>query len=446
MSILKNFLNNLQTHVIAVFSLLLFLSFAAVGLAFNLTVNRYVTTSAASALAEARAKDLALPYISSQGWVMRTLGGDGRILISEVNTFIWHDDTSYSPHREAIVSALRTTLPMGADYPMADGRLRVDGHVFFVLLCDYDVLTVYYLDATNSLHFMAVVNRLLLLLVTLTWVFSMIIAVFLADSMVRPLRLLRDSVKKIGSGDFSPTDLHFRNEEFEELNQSLNQTARQLAGYDNDQKIFFQNVSHELRTPLMAIKSYAEGIKHGVMPINRSADTILDATDRLTEMVNDILYISRMDSLTPPIMENENLCAIAKERVKYQSQVAKNRGIIINFVHDDEPIMIQCAKRSIDRAVDNLISNAIRYAKQDITIECYAIGSRAILRVTDDGEGFDKEALPYVFERFYKGKNGLAGIGLSMVKSIIDQHKGIATAENGNEKGAVLTISLPRVK
>ena len=124
--------------------------------------------------------------------------------------------------------------------------------------------------------------------------------------------------------------------------------------------------------------------------------------------------------------------------------MAERKGLTLDFKSDSEPIIISCVISYIERAVDNLISNAIRYAKSAITLECYAIGAKATIRVLDDGPGFEPDMLPHVFERFFKGKNGLTGIGLSIVKSVVEQHKGNATAENG-EKGAVLTISLPRV-
>jgi len=427
-------------RVIAVFSLLLLASFATVGLAFNFAVHSYVNTRSYEILAEARAEYMNLPHSPSRGLFMRTLDGGHSFFISEVSLIGWNEPPE-SQVGQTILD-VRGEFLFQDDPPQAL-RLRVYDEVFFMLSSPEGI---FYLEATHYMHFVTIINRLLLLLGTLIWLASIIIAGFLADSMVRPLRLLQEAVKKIGSGDFSANDLHFRNEEFEELNQTLQQTAKQLAGYDNDQKTFFQNVSHELRTPLMSIKSYAEGIKYGVMPAETASETILEATDRLTDMVDDILYVSRIDNLTPPVMENTNLCTIAEERVKHQSQIAKSKGIVINYECKGDPIIIQCSKTYIERVVDNLISNALRYAKNTIKVECFADGNRAVLRVTDDGEGFEKKVLPYVFERFYRGKNGLAGIGLSIVKSIMDQHKGTATAENGKKNGAILTISLPRTR
>ena len=192
----------------------------------------------------------------------------------------------------------------------------------------------------------------------------------------------------------------------------------------------------------MSIKSYAEGIKYGVMDPAMATETILECTNRLTEMVGDILYVSRIDNITPPMMEEVNFVAVIEERVSRQQSLAQQKELTIEFKPSRETIMLSCVTSYIERAVDNLISNAIRYAESTITIECQSTDTHAVIRVLDDGPGFEPEKLSHVFERFYKGKNGLTGIGLSIVKSIVEQHKGSATAENG-DKGAVLTISLP---
>jgi signal transduction histidine kinase len=188
----------------------------------------------------------------------------------------------------------------------------------------------------------------------------------------------------------------------------------------------------------MSIKSYAEGIKYGIMDAKEASGTILDATNRLTDMVGDILYVSRIDNITTPHMDRVDLNAIIAERIHLHETPA-NKGML--RFDSVQPVWIPCVKSYVERALDNLISNALRYAGSRVDIECRTEGGYAEVCINDDGPGFEPA---HVFERFYKGRNGLSGIGLSIVKSIIiDQHKGVATAENGKE-GAILTISIPR--
>lgn len=447
MRLFRKIIGLIQPHIVTVFSVLLFTSFAMVWLAFNFTVNRYIASGATDALREARAT-YEMVAARETGVVMRILRGNHRFMYANVRVFAV--DSNFSAPENWLLSetvhvAERLTemqLPMVLTEGM---RLCINDQTFFISIVPTTMgALVFYLDVTEIFAFTAAVNRLLMVSVAMIWLISMIIAGILADSMMKPLRVLRDFVRQIGRGDFTPNSHSFANEELNELNQSLNNAVRQLAAYDNEQKTFFQNVSHELRTPLMSIKSYAEGIKQGIMDTKSASSIILEATGRLAGMVDDILYVSRLDSIAPPSMERANLCVIVEARVRQHRLSVESNLLEIKYLSDGEPIIVDCAAAYIERAVDNLISNAIRYAKTVITVECYAIGGSAIIRVTDDGSGFEPDALDHVFERFYRGKNGLTGIGLATVKSITDQHKGAATAENGKENGAVLTISIPR--
>jgi len=442
---------NLKAHIRTVFSILLFMAFAIIGLVFNVALNQYLRTSTIEALTEAR--DIYEGVHPRQPMVIiRMLRNNQRFFYRNVGSFIYiGNDLPIIGVEDALLIAEAIQLDNINLSRSNPARIRVGDRTFYIATTPsqsinaVDSTMIFYLDITDIQHLLSTVNILLVVLVLTIWIISLIITTVLANSLAHPLHNLSKFAQQIGRSDFTPNNLTFANEEFEELNQSLNHTARQLAKYDNDQKTFFQNVSHELRTPLMSIISYAEGIKYGIMKPETASEIILEATDRLSGMVDDILYISRIDNITSPTMEMANLPAIVADRIRKQLQVAEDNKIKINYISDGIPIIIPCVVSYIERAIDNLISNALRYAKTTVTIECYAIGSRATVRVKDDGVGFEPEALPYIFERFYKGKNGLTGIGLSMVKSITDQHKGTATAEN-DENGAVLTITLPRMK
>lgn len=440
--------------MLTVFSLQLFLAFLIVGLSFNWILRHYIRTHAENAILQSRA---AFEEIDTRQppflWVISRRERE-RFFHQNVREFsIIHDETTMdillSPMHEEAIIITEYLFEKGIYLATRDFfRIQIDDRLFYFNISTSTfpgstAYRVFYLETTDIQQFASNINVLLIWLVIVVWLISMVAIAFLASSLTKPLRHLSGFARQIGRGDFEVNQLTFANEEFEELNQSLNYAARQLARYDHEQKTFFQNVSHELRTPLMSIKSYAEGIKYKIMTPENASDTILEAADRLASMVDDILYVSRIDNITTPARQITNLNALVEKRIKNHATMAKSKGIKIDYVSDNVPIMIPCVVSYIERVIDNLISNAMRYAETTIVIECYAIGSRAIVRVKDDGKGFDPNSINQVFERFYKGSGGLSGIGLAIVKSIVDQHKGIATAENG-EKGAVLTISLPR--
>jgi len=207
-----------------------------------------------------------------------------------------------------------------------------------------------------------------------------------------------------------------------------NQTARQLYNYDSEQKTFFQNVSHELRTPLMSIRGYAEGIEYGLTEPVKSSRIIISEADRLTEMVEDLLFISRIDSLTQntemsegDLRETFTLCAESLH------SLADKRNVRFIYEFDDKAVLFIYNEKYMHRALYNLIANAIRYAKSEITLTCKNENGKILVAVSDDGDGISPELRPHVFERFYKGKDGKHGIGLSIVESVVKLHGGEIT-------------------
>ncbi|MCL2873325.1 MAG: HAMP domain-containing histidine kinase [Defluviitaleaceae bacterium] len=284
----------------------------------------------------------------------------------------------------------------------------------------------------------------LIALVAIMFVVSVVVTYFLSNSITRPIEKLSKFALGIGKGNFETNDFEFQDMEIESLNAAFNKSVRQLGAHDKMQKDFFQNASHELRTPLMSIKVYAEGIVYGLMEPKKAGETILKETDRLSDLVTDLLYIAKIDNITTAYnTEKSDLIKIIKECAARQQVIADKKQVKFIFDLDKGEISYECVTELISRAVDNLISNAIRYAISEIVISCRKKDKQIQISVTDDGNGIESETLPHVFERFYKGKGGNTGIGLAIVKSIADQHEGHVAAENCSGTGAVFTLTLP---
>lgn len=284
---------------------------------------------------------------------------------------------------------------------------------------------VFYVSVTDIESLVSTINTALLIIVVVAMAICFIIARAIAGSVVTPIKKLSEFSEDIGSGDFSQKKFSFHDIEFDELGAAMNVSAEKLGLYDNDQRTFFQNVSHELRTPLQTIHAYAEGVEHGLMDPKKSSATIITEADRLSVLVEDLLYISRIDSISQQFEMQENdlretlsLCA---ESLK---TIAENNGIVFYYQFDDVPVLYRYNEKHMQRALQNLISNAIRYAKNTITLRCHKDEEEIILTVIDDGEGIAHEDLPHIFERFYKGRGGKHGIGLSIVKSVVELHGG----------------------
>ncbi len=207
---------------------------------------------------------------------------------------------------------------------------------------------------------------------------------------------------------------------------------------------FFQNASHELKTPLMAIQGYAEGIQTGVLPTKESAGVILEESDRMTLLIEELLALSKIDSAEfRPNFNKADVSEIIRSVALSFSPAFLKAQKELNADLCDEATVF-CDERQIRKAVSNLISNAFKFCKTKVSVKCVNEKDKVIVIVSDDGDGIFKEDLPHVFERFYTGKNGNTGIGLALTEEIIKAHGGSIRAYNLG--GAVFETTLPKTR
>ena len=217
-----------------------------------------------------------------------------------------------------------------------------------------------------------------------------------------------------------------------------------LSKADEAERAFFQNASHELRTPLMSISGYAQGIQRGVFEdVSQAAGVILDESRRLTEVVDGILTLTRMDQLRYQVVPVEvELNAFVEDQLERLEGLAYQRKIRLEF-HPQKEHKITTDAMLLSRAYSNIMSNCIRYAKSEVRTEIFRDGEWVRIRVTDVGPGLGKEELPHLFDRFYKGKNGNHGLGLSIAKASMEYMGGTVTAVS-RENGAEFLMGMPQ--
>ena len=209
------------------------------------------------------------------------------------------------------------------------------------------------------------------------------------------------------------------------------------------QQTFFQNASHELKTPLMAIQGYAEGIQAGVMDTGSAAEVILAESDRMTELVDELLDISKIDMGRQQLALSEmDVRELLYDSIRAVEPTAAADGITITPDFPETPIMVKCDDAQMRRAVTNILTNGLRYARSELCLTCRVDKHHVTIRIQDDGDGIAEADLPHIFDRFYMGKSGKSGIGLALTKEIIHLHKGTIRAYNG-DSGAVFEISIP---
>lgn len=219
-----------------------------------------------------------------------------------------------------------------------------------------------------------------------------------------------------------------------------------LGGYveraHESQKWFFQNVSHELKTPMMAVQGCAEGIHTGVLDPVGASGIILEETEQMSELVEELLALSRLESgQANAEFHLTDVRELLYDCLRSTEQLAEQKNLRISLRFDETPVLVNCDEVQLRRAFTNIITNALRYAKEEIQIECKADRGKAVVRIRDDGEGIEPKLLPHIFDRFFSTRKGGAGIGLSLAKEIVSLHKGTISASN--DGGAVFEISLP---
>ncbi|KXT76533.1 Sensor histidine kinase ResE [Streptococcus sp. DD12] len=255
---------------------------------------------------------------------------------------------------------------------------------------------------------------------------------------------LKTYIIQVGKRQKTENTSHLAYREFTEVRESIEQMDHMIAQNQTSQQIFFQNASHELRTPLMSIQGYAEGISEGVLSDTQAAaQVILDESQKMKLLVDDILTLSRLETIQTALnKESLDLVDLIYDVTWQLQQQAQDKGV--RFHHDfaQAHVDIRADESLLSRALTNILTNAVRYAKTGIWLKTKVQDDRLLLAISNDGPSIPDQDLPHLFERFYKGQEGNFGIGLAMARDIIRQHGGdvsvISTAQE-----TVFTIELP---
>ncbi|NMA61407.1 MAG: HAMP domain-containing histidine kinase [Firmicutes bacterium] len=442
---------SIRTRILMMVLLLIVVVFLVIFVVFNLLAGEYIESSVREQLqtaldVRADERPLRVPpdqrppqFIPDIRLPREPIGRGEGIIVSDSYQLLFPDRTIIFPQRyeevEAFVSELEAKqVDLGKQEIMP---LRVLEREYYYIsvpingtIFDEGAFLVYFIDMTSLAAFSHRINVVLLMVMGIAGILAAVCAVFISGKIAQPIRELTHFALRIGEGDFRRNGVDYGDLELSELARSMNRAAEQLDTYDREQKAFFQNASHELRTPLQSIKCSSEGIEHGILDAKKASQVISSETDRLSELVEDLLYLSRMDSITTIKMEEWDLRDILSNCAERQMNLVAEKGLQFVFDFPPEPVNMACDENHLSRAFSNLIANAIRYANHTIILSCGTIDDQIVVTVKDDGQGIAESDLPHIFDRFYKGRGGKHGIGLSIVKSVVEQHGGKIEARN----------------
>lgn len=306
------------------------------------------------------------------------------------------------------------------------------------------------LEATNTV--IAEISRFLLILGAAVVGVSGIISVFIANSIVKPLEEVTQVAEKLADGQFKVRSNIQLNDEIGRLSHTLNYMADEITRKETLKNDFISSVSHELRTPLTSIKGWAVTLKSDGEPdqelLKDGLDIIETESDRLTQMVEELLDFSRFTSGRITLSKDAVDMKETLKMVIYQLMPrAVNNNIDFEADIDDDISPIIGDENRIKQVLINVLDNAFKFTGEGkVNLRSYEDGNKLIVEVTDNGPGIPADELPYVKEKFYKGKNSKShsGIGLSICDEIMLLHEGVFTIESEQGKGTKVILEFPK--
>lgn len=283
-------------------------------------------------------------------------------------------------------------------------------------------------------------------LITVVMASVSLFIVFLLSAVIsKPLIRINEGAKRLAAGDY---DVRFEGggfREVSELSDTLNYASRELSKVEHLRQEFISNVSHDLRTPLTMISGYAEVIRD--LPGENTPENvqiIIDETKRLTTLVNDILSLSRMQSGVQELdFAPFDLTRMLRRILDRYARMILHEGYSVTL-EAGEKIVVMADEIRMTQALYNLINNSINHTGEDrrVIVRQTVAGGRVRIHVIDHGAGIEPEYLPHIWDRYYKvdktrrRDSSGSGLGLSIVKSVLEAHGALYGVESAVGQGS----------
>ena len=311
-------------------------------------------------------------------------------------------------------------------------------------------------ESANSQTQVKLIAKDVLFTATVILVFtSLSIGLWIYRSIATPLVKLKKATQNIKEGNLDfvlevEGDDEFSElcRDFEEMRKRLKESAEEKVLLDKENKELISNISHDLKTPITAVKGYVEGIMDGVADtpekMNRYVKTIYNKTNEMDHLINELTFYSKIDTNKIPYTFSKiNVAQYFRDCVEEVGLDMEARGIELGyFNYVDEDVVIIADAEQMKRVINNIISNSVKYLdkkKGIINIRIKDVGDFIQVEIEDNGKGIAAKDLPNIFDRFYRtdssrnSAQGGSGIGLSIVRKIVEDHGGRiwATSKEG---------------
>ncbi|AWB11009.1 Signal transduction histidine kinase [Thermodesulfobium acidiphilum] len=339
--------------------------------------------------------------------------------------------------------------------PFYDGPVKsilINGQE--VLISGKDIGNGIFVEVAHPLkrekHFLAVLSGLLIFLMMGATLFAMTSGYISVTNTLKPLAILTRKVKEINTGKLDERILlSGPKDELYLLAQAFNEMLERLEKGFKSQQEFVAAASHDLRTPLSIIKSYNDLLKRWGKDdkkiLEESIQTISIATQRMERLVNDLLFLARVESKPRINFVKVNIRELIEEIAKEAQALSQT----INVTFSTCDLYVNADEDYLRRAIWALVDNAIKYNKEngEVGILSRKEGNFAVIDIIDTGIGIKEEALPRLFEKFYRVDSSRQssgfGLGLSLSKEIIQLHGGDIKVKSKYKEGSTFSVYLP---
>lgn len=387
-------------------------------------------------------------------------------IVGKDGTLLFPQNVRVSDYWEDIVGEATGKVENGdwkqgsyASYTASAEGSRATAYVACVLYGGQACYLLVWYPLTTMAGVVSQMQVYMLIVAAVAILISFFVSYSIAESFARPLRDMSQTAKRLAGGDYSVQFVSAENAEIAGLSDTLNYMKDEMKKSDEFQKELLANVSHDLRTPLTMIKAYASMIQEisGDDPEkrNKHLQVIIDETDRLTGLVNDILSSSKISSGLEQLNKKVfNITEFLYSVINKFGYLQETQGY--NFMIDIDPNLYTVAdEEKIGQVFYNLISNAVNYTGEDKTIfvslKYIPETNRIKFAVRDTGKGIAQDELKHIWDRYYRSKDTHSrpvkgtGLGLNIVKVILLAHSfdfGV-TSEEG--KGSTFYVDFPEV-
>lgn len=308
------------------------------------------------------------------------------------------------------------------------------------------------------------VVQFVLAMIFILFLTACIFTTWIYRSVVHPIRELRQATEKIKSGNLDFQVVASSNDEmgqlctdFEKMRQRLKESAEEKIRFDNENRELISNISHDLKTPITSIKGYVEGIMDGVADtpekMERYLKTVYNKTNDMQRLIDELTFYSKID--TNRIPYNFRKINVSDYFGDCAEEVGLDLGaknVVFQYAnYVDEKVMVIADPEQIRRVVNNIIGNSCKYFDKEkcfINMRIKDVGDFIQVEIEDNGKGIAAKDIPYIFDRFYRtdssrnSAKGGSGIGLSIVRKIMEDHGGKVWASSKEGTGTVVYFVL----